>query len=195
MIPDLNPSSPLFPWAVVIGASLAAAMTDLSSRRIPNLLTLPLVALGLVWSVATAGTWWLGAIDSVAACLVLALPYVILYASGAGGGAGDAKLMGAIGAWLGIQSGFVVLVAVSLCGIALAVFYAAAQRQLRPVLANIAGVLIATTVAIRTGRGLGSVFRDMPPASEMTTIPYGVSIFLGVCLGAGVMALFGGLIG
>ena len=181
---DLSPSPPLIQWGAVLGATLAAAVTDLWSRRIPNALTFPLLIAGVAWSASTWG--WLGAAESVGACAVLALPYVILFVFG-GGGAGDAKLMGAIGAWLGLMQGAVVLLAVSLCGAALALACAAAQGRLRPVLSNIAGVTAAWVAAAGLRRGYGEAIRDVPSAKDMATIPYGVAIFLGVCVSAGVM--------
>ena len=85
-------------WGVVIGTALAAAVCDLRTRRVPNLLTGPIVLAGLAWGIWVGG--WAGLADSVAGCLLLAIPYVLLFVF-AGGGAGDAKLMGAIGSrWL-----------------------------------------------------------------------------------------------
>jgi prepilin signal peptidase PulO-like enzyme (type II secretory pathway) len=87
----------LFQWGVVFGTSLAAAIFDLRSKRIPNALTIPLLVAGLVWATWIGGLSGLG--NAAAACFLLALPYVFLFLF-AKGGAGDAKLMGAIGAWL-----------------------------------------------------------------------------------------------
>ena len=42
----------------------------------------------------------------------------------AGGGAGDAKMMGALGAWLGLANGVVALVAVALSGAVIGLGYA-----------------------------------------------------------------------
>ena len=40
----------IFQWGVILVASLVAALWDLKSRRIPNVLTLPLLAAGLIQS-------------------------------------------------------------------------------------------------------------------------------------------------
>ncbi len=112
-------------WAVVLGGSLAAAIVDARCRRIPNVLTLPLLLIGLLVALVFNGPR--GLADAGAASFVLALPYVLLYRSGRGG-AGDAKLMAALGAWLGLVNGLVVLVAVALAGLAFAVVWVLAHR-------------------------------------------------------------------
>ena len=84
-------------WAVAAGAALTAAVIDVRQRRIPNALTLPLLVMGLLYALMYKGLG--GAAESMIACVAVALPYVLLFAF-AGGGAGDAKMMGAIGAWL-----------------------------------------------------------------------------------------------
>jgi prepilin peptidase CpaA len=90
---------------VLCGACLVAAATDVAARRIPNWLTIPMLATGLAYSTLQRGPW--GLLDSLAAALILALPYVFLFVYARGGG-GDVKLMAAVGAWTG-GSGLVVL--------------------------------------------------------------------------------------
>ena len=125
---------PAIQWGVVIGASLVAAISDARSRRISNRLTFPLLAAGLASAAAFGGA--AGVLDSALACALLALPYVVLFVF-AGGGAGDAKLMGAIGSWLGLINGTVVLFAVALSGTALALAHAIAARRSRVVLGSV----------------------------------------------------------
>ena len=68
------------------------------TRRIPNWLTFPAAALGLV--AATAAHGGPGTVSSAAGFLVgLALFFPLFFLKGLG--AGDVKLMGALGAWLG----------------------------------------------------------------------------------------------
>ena len=114
-------------WGVVLGASLAAAIWDLRSRRIPNALTLPLVVTGLLYGLLAGGLSGLG--QAAAACVVVALPYILLFVF-AGGGAGDAKMMGALGAWLGLAAGAVVLGTVAATGVVLGLLNLATKRQL-----------------------------------------------------------------
>ena len=94
MLSVIHENATVIQWGIVIGASLIAAITDLHRRRIPNALTVPLLLFGLIKSTCLAGGS--GLLESAGACFLLALPFVLLFIF-AGGGAGDAKLMGAIG--------------------------------------------------------------------------------------------------
>ena len=117
---------PQIQWGLVVLASLAAAFIDVRRRRIPNWLTLPLWAGGLAWAGVWAGPSALA--NSVLASLLLAAPYVWLYVV-AGGGAGDAKLMAALGAWLGIINGLVLLAAVSVSAVLIGVAISLRRRR------------------------------------------------------------------
>ena len=64
-------------WSVALGAALLAAALDARSRRIPNLLTFPLLAGGLIHAAIAGGPS--GLLDSGLACVVVALPYVLLF--------------------------------------------------------------------------------------------------------------------
>jgi prepilin peptidase CpaA len=174
----------LLQWGVVSGASLIAAVLDLRARRIPNLLCGPLFAAGLIWAVWQGGAGGLG--NAFLAGVLLALPFVILFIF-AGGGAGDAKLMAAIGAWLGLEQGIIALGCVCAAGIVLAIGTAIVKRRLRIVLANILLSIYSFIIAILGKRGIKTA-ADLarPELMDKLTIPYGVAIFAGVCLAAGI---------
>jgi len=179
-------------WGVVICSSLAAAITDLRRKRIPNVLTMPLLAAGLIWSGWQGGVRGVG--ESVAACAALAAPFVLLFLFG-GGGAGDAKLMGAIGAWLGLEQGIVVLFCVCAAGIVLGLAKAAMNKRLKFVLANVFVSVYTFIVLMLTGRkNTEAENRPTEPLnrekSDDLTMPYGVAIFAGVCLAAGYVFLW-----
>lgn len=175
-------------WGVVIGVSLVGAVSDLRTRRIPNALCGPLLVAGLLWSTWHGGVEGLG--KAVAACILLAMPFVLMFLF-AGGGAGDAKLMAAIGAWLGLEQGMIVLGCVCVAGGVLAVATAIAKRRLKVVLANIRLSVYNFIVAILTGRSIRTAANEArPEQTEKLTVPYGVAIFAGVCLGAAVIWLW-----
>ena len=161
---------PLLSWGVAIGASLVAAVTDARSRRIPNLLTLPLVLSGWIRAGVAFGTAGFG--DSLAATLLLAAPFVLLFAFG-GGGAGDAKLMGGLGAWLGVVDGFVALLAVCLAGMVLGVAFAVWRKRLGAVLANLSSAAYAL------------LQRSLPAIDDGQKLPYGIAISAGTVVAAG----------
>jgi prepilin peptidase CpaA len=173
-------------WAAVLTASLIAAVCDVRTRRIPNQLTGLTLVSGLAWSIHAGGLWGLG--SSLSACGLLAAPFVVLFViDSAGGGAADAKLMGAIGAWVGFNQGLVVLTAVLVIGALLSLGYATVKGQLSPVLSNLSVMTGAMACGATRRIGLSDVRAAMPPTQRMHVVPYGVSILCGVALAAVVM--------
>ena len=77
---------------------VAAAVWDLSRRRVPNLLNLAILAAGLGARAAAGGLPALtdGALGAALGLAVLLPPFAARWI-----GAGDVKLVAAIGAWLG----------------------------------------------------------------------------------------------
>lgn len=173
----------VFQWGVVIGASLVSAFGDVRYRRIPNALTFPLLMVGLIWAAWMGG--FSGLAGAVGACLLLALPYVFLFVF-AGGGAGDAKLMGAIGAWLGLTQAVVVLLCVALAGGILGIAKAIAQKRLKFVLTSVFISFYTFVVCVAGGRRI----RPAERTGELE-MPYGVAICAGVCAAAAIIGLWG----
>ncbi|MFO0841664.1 MAG: A24 family peptidase [Gemmataceae bacterium] len=83
---------------IVFGALVAAATTDVWEFTVPNRLTVPLLLGGLLFHAATSGlTGLAGSAWGVLVGLGVTVPFCAL----GGMGAGDVKLMAAVGAWLG----------------------------------------------------------------------------------------------
>jgi len=174
----------LLQWGVVIGASLIAAVLDLRARRIPNLLCGPLFAAGLIWAAWQTGVDGLG--HAFLAGVLLALPFVILFIF-AEGGAGDAKLMAAIGAWVGLERVIIVVACVCIAGGVLAIGTAIVKKRLKVVLANILLSVYSFIIAILGKRGIKAAAElARPELMDKLTIPYGVAIFAGVCIAAAI---------
>lgn len=102
-----------FAWWPTVIVLAVATFTDLRSRRIPNWLVLPFLALGLVVSTCLHG--WHGMGQSLAGAGLGLLIYGLLFWMG-GMGAGDVKLCTAIGAWIGPQQLLLALVVTGMVG-------------------------------------------------------------------------------
>ena len=92
--------------ALLVAFALWVGLVDLRTRRIPNWLTIPALFLGVAAHGITAGQ--AGVVESLKGAglaLLILLPIVLLR----GLGAGDWKLMGALGALLGFRMMLVVL--------------------------------------------------------------------------------------
>ena len=127
---------------------------------------------------------WDGFVSAFLAGVILALPYVVLFVF-AGGGAGDAKLMAAAGAWLGLNEVPAVLIFVSLFGIVIALLKAAFKGRFFEVLNNIRVIVLSFMVYVST-RGKVNTVADTANAVEgqRLTVPYGPAIFAGLLCAA-----------
>lgn len=97
-------SQGIFLIAVVV-FTLTAMVSDLRTRTLPNWLTVSGFAVGILFHLITNGLSGLGfAMGGFAVGFGILL---VLWLIGGGGG-GDVKLMGAVGAWLGPQMTLVV---------------------------------------------------------------------------------------
>ena len=86
------------PGAAVLLVGVTACVTDFRSRRIPNVLTFGSSAAAVLFLGITSG--WAGVVSSLegwAVGCLLFLPWFLL----GGMGAGDVKLLAALGAWAG----------------------------------------------------------------------------------------------
>ena len=157
--------------AVVVTASGAAAAIDLRTGRIPN----PLTALVAFTGFALAGLGLSG--HSVAGALVGALLGFALMLPGhilGGTGAGDVKLLAALGAWLGPGEAFWLAIYSSLAGGLLAVGHALKRRRLATTLSRTAR-LVATP---------GETKKEIDGTAHTSRFAYGPALAIGAIAAA-----------
>ncbi|MEL6686879.1 MAG: A24 family peptidase, partial [Pseudomonadota bacterium] len=88
---------------VLIGALVQLARIDWATQRLPNLITLPLIAAGLAWAFGTSEDFYLhllGAALGYGAFWLVEVTYRLVRKRD-GLGRGDAKLLAVGGAWCG----------------------------------------------------------------------------------------------
>ena len=120
----------------IIALSVAgtACVTDLRNRRIPNLLTFGAAIAALVFAGITGG--WSALLFAAAGWLVGAAVFFLPFALG-GLGAGDVKLLAALGAWLGPYDTIWLALFTGIAGGIAAVVVALANGYLKQALKNI----------------------------------------------------------
>jgi prepilin peptidase CpaA len=125
---------------IFVGTLLTlACISDLRTRRIPNVLTFSSAACGLLFHVITGG--WTAAAWSVGGFVLGAALFFPMFAL-RGMGAGDVKLLAAVGAWLGPGQIAVVALATSIAGGVLGLVVAIGYGYLRTALSNLGMLLM-----------------------------------------------------
>lgn len=161
---------------IVLGLILAGAIyTDLTSRRIPNLLLLLGIASALVWHYYWDGmTGLMFAVQGLGTgILLLVIPFIL-----GGMGAGDVKLLGMIGAFKGAAFALETFIWMALVGGFLAVAFLIKEGQLVNTLRRLGrGLLWAVFL------GKKEMFLDSADRKEFSVyFPYGVAIAIGALI-------------
>lgn len=165
----------LIPQAVLAAAVMVAAGWDLRTRRIPNWLCLTLAALGVVAAVLRPDlTVW----QSLAGVGIGLLVPFVLFAMGMLG-AGDAKLLAAIGAWMGPVGILWVLLFTAIAGALLSVSIALGQGRLSSLFRNSAAIGMSLLVTRRTG-WVSATEVAQSSVLQKTTVPYALAILVGL---------------
>ena len=165
----------LFDGALAI-VVLFAAICDLRTRRIPNWLTVSGVLVGLAINVWSSG--WSGTLASSAGMGLAMLVYLPLFAIRALG-AGDVKLMAAVGAIAGPFPWFCIFVATCLVGGLLALALVISKRRLVQTLFN----TLRIAQALLKGRNPANQEPEMDFRNPCAvTLPHGLSIALAALL-------------
>lgn len=169
-----------YAWGVVIASSAVAVVTDLRSGRIPNLLTAPLMAGGMLVSLISGGP--AGLLYALLGMILVAGPFIALWLLG-GGGAGDAKMMAGVGVWLGVEWGITALLAVAMAGGVLSLVSSLRHGRLSLTLMNLMGFGLGL-FALARGRRLSAEKQTWVPQPDSHRVHYALAICAGVCAAA-----------
>jgi prepilin peptidase CpaA len=123
--------------ATALACALVGSVFDVKSRRIPNFITFPSILLGLAMHLALGG--WRQLLSSLAAGLICGVVFLIFYIAG-GMGAGDVKLITAVGCIAGLPHVAYLLVLTALCGGAMAIVLALARGRLQQTIVNVGAI-------------------------------------------------------
>ena len=149
----------------------AAAVIDLRAQRIPNLLTLPSILAALIYHTLLGGTsgLYFSLCGLAAGIGVLIIPYLL-----GGMGAGDAKLMGAVGAFVGAQGVFISFLLTAVAGGIYALLLLVARRR------HFKGFIRSKLETLKTSILTRQYIPDaMPEKEPRLRLCYGLAIALG----------------
>src|SRR5437667_8450688 len=158
---------------VVIALVLIAAWSDIRTRRIPNSITVSGAVAGLVLNSFYGDIH--GTVQSLAGAALGVTIFLALYSTG-GMGAGDVKLFGAVGAFVGPQALVLVFVFTGLLGGIAGVGLALYRGRLRQTLDR------TRELFIDMGRMRWQQLQVTAGAPESLRLPYGAVIAGGTLL-------------
>ena len=166
----LQPSNAVVLTAIAGGGG-AGALVDLWSRRVPNKLTLAVAVLGVTLAVlGLSGLSLMAALGGLVVGLLLMLPGHVIGATGAG----DVKLLAAIGTLLGPSGILVAFLYSAIAGGVLALIVAVRRRVLRESVER-------TATLVRTGGANVAAIEDV---SKNNRFAYAPAIAIGALAAA-----------
>ena len=148
------------------------SVTDVATRRIPNRLTYSAMLLAIVGRTALQG--WHGLGSALAGGLIGGGAFLIFFLLHAMG-AGDVKLITAVGCFVGPVPAVEIVLASAIAGGILAIVFALWQGRLRAVFANV--VELIKFHAVAGAEAHPTLNLSNPQAARL---PYGVAIAAGV---------------
>lgn len=164
----------MWSFSILVALLCCAVFFDVRSHRIPNWL----VAIGLVCglslnSLLSAGLGFLSALQGFGLGILLLLPLYLLRAMGAG----DVKLMGMVGGFLGAKAVVGVTLLTFIAGGVMALLVALRTGQLKYMLGNVRMVV--------QGAAMQASLRQKPDievSQSAGKLPYAVAIAAGTLL-------------
>lgn len=155
---------------LLVGILITASVTDLRAHRISNRLTYSTMLFGLIFYSLTAG--FFGFLQSLSG-LFLGLALLIVFYLVGGMGAGDVKLMAAVGSLLGPQGVFAAFLGTALIGGIYALIILAAKGYLMDTMKRF--VLMLKTFFMTKK----FIYIPPPRQEKAPLLCYGVAISLG----------------
>jgi prepilin peptidase CpaA len=154
-----------------MAVTIVAAVVDLRTRRVPNWLTFGAAALGIVMAMTHLdGVGVDGALEGLLVGLLLMLPGHVIGRTGAG----DVKLLAALGTLLGPRSIVMAFLYTAIAGGGIAVMVAMRRRRLRETLEG-------TATLVCTG---GANAGDLEKPSTDNRFAYAPAIAVGAVIAA-----------
>lgn len=166
-------------YAMLIALLIAAVVNDLRSRRIPSALVFTGIAIAFIAHAVliskgltslSGPTWW-APLAGLLTGLATLMPLYLLRATGAG----DVKLMGMVGAFIGVQSVLTAALYTLLAGGLLSLVFMLGRGVAAQALSNVRFLLTDWGLRASTGQGI----RLAPLQSTAARLPYAVAIALG----------------
>lgn len=159
---------------------------DSTQRKIPNKITIPAILIGVIWSTVSSGLD--GFLFSVWGFLLGFAVFLVPYILG-GIGAGDVKLMAAIGALMGWEFTLASGLATAIAGGVIAVFYMLIKGGLKQTIVDMFGLIVKPIfkfLYLVSGNGWflksQKYFVNHKAKRENEYIPYAIAIALGVLI-------------
>lgn len=154
---------------------VVATIVDVRERRIPNSLVITGIVVGCAFhAIAPHGAGITFALAGVGVGIAALLPAYVLRAMGAG----DVKLMGMIGAFLGTAGVIGTVLATMAAGGVIALGITAFKRMLPQLLTNLRNIFIQYHIRQMGGALSGPT----PPHSSVGKMPYAIAICAGTLI-------------
>jgi prepilin peptidase CpaA len=169
------PSFEVLYAASALTCATVAAVWDVKTRRIPNLLTVPCFLAALLLHYFCQG---FGGLGNAAAAGAIAFVIFLLFFLAGGMGGGDVKLIAAVGALVGTHLLPYVLISTALIGGVLAIGTALVRGQMTNTLRNVVAI-----AGHHAEKGLAPHPELHVRNSSTIRLPYGVAIAAGVLVG------------
>jgi len=150
---------------LMVGVAVACAVTDVLKRQIYDWITYPALALGLILHTigfGFGGVFDMGLVSSICGAGFCLTIFGAFFVWGKGFGAGDVKLMVALGALAGLLNALTVAMCTALIGALMAI-----------------GLLFFTRKGLVRAKGWFARRSKTGDRAESVTVPYGVAIGLG----------------